>query len=89
MTTELDPTKPTIALVEWIRGDRRMSTCLNNAGLGITGYGFKERVELKYAPGEVITEERVLNATRRMIDLSDEQKTEFVISCPKVIKIYQ
>lgn len=78
-----------IATVEWIRGDRRLSTVMRNAGLGLTGVGIKERVNISYKPGEIVTEERVMKAVQSMIDMSNAGNAEFEISCPRVIRVFE
>jgi hypothetical protein len=78
-----------VATVEWIRGVRRISTVMRNAGLGLTGIGSKERVNISYKPGEIVTEERVLKAVQSMIDMSNAESAEFEISCPRVIRIFE
>ena len=78
-----------VAIVEWIRGVRLLSTVMQNAGLGLTGVGVKERVKISYKPGEIVTEERVLKAVQRMIDQSRAKNAEFEISCPRVIRIFE
>ena len=78
-----------VATVEWIRGDRRLSTVMRNAGLGLTGAGIKERVNISYKPGEIVTEERVMKAVQSMIDMSNAENAEFEISCPRVIRIFE
>jgi len=77
------------ARVEWIIGPRALSTFVSNAGLGITGCGVKQSVVISYKPGEEVTEERVLKAIQRMIEISNTENTEMVISCPRVISIYE
>lgn len=78
-----------VATVEWIRGNRPVSTVMRNAGLGLTGVGVKERVSISYKPGEVVTEERVLKAVQSMITQSNAENTEFEISGPRVIRIFE
>lgn len=78
-----------VATVEWIRGKRLLSTFIRNAGLGITGVGIKERMDFRYKPGEIVTEERVMKAVQSMIDQSNAEKTAFEISCPRVIRIFE
>ena len=78
-----------VATVEWICGKRRLSTVMRNAGLGLTGVGVKERVNISYKPGEIVTEERVLKAVQSMIDQSNAENAEFEISCPRVIRIFE
>jgi hypothetical protein len=78
-----------VATVEWIRGERRLSTFIRNAGLGLTGAGIKERVNISYKPGEIVTEERVMKAVQSMIDQSNAENAEFEISCPRVIRIFE
>lgn len=78
-----------VAIVEWLRGKRRVSDILRNAGLGITSAGFKERVIFTYKPGEVVDEARVLRAIDAMIKEAEKLNTEFEISCPKVISIME
>lgn len=78
-----------VATVEWIRGNRLMSTVMRNAGLGLTGVGIKERVNISYQPGEIVTEERVMKAVQRMIDQSNAENAEFEISCARVIQIFE
>lgn len=78
-----------VATVEWIRGNRLLSTVMRNAGLGLTGVGVKERVNISYKPGEIVTEERVLKAVQSMIDQSNAENAEFEISCPRVIRIFE
>lgn len=85
--TKAEP-RPTVAEVEWIRGDRRMSEFMRAAGLGLSGVGIKERSKLLYKAGESVDEARVLRALERLIQMTNEEKTEFEISCPKVISIY-
>lgn len=77
------------ATVEWVRGKRRLSEVMRNAGLGLSGVGVRERVTIEYKPGEVVTEERVLAAVNHMIDRSNAENTDFEISCPRVISIYE
>jgi hypothetical protein len=72
-----------------MRGDRRLSTVMRNAGLGLTGCGIKERVNISYKPGEIVTEERVMKAVQSMIDQSNAENAEFEISCPRVIRIFE
>lgn len=81
-----DP-KGVVATVEWTRGDRKVSSFIKNAGLGLTGAGIKERVTITYKPGEVVDEARVLKAVNSMIAQADAEKVEFVISNPKVLSI--
>lgn len=78
-----------VATVEWMRGDRRLSTVMRNAGLGLSGCGIKERVNISYKPGEIVTEERVMKAVQSMIDQSNAENAEFEISCPRVIRIFE
>ena len=78
-----------VATVEWIRGNRLVSTVMRNAGLGLTGVGVKERVNISYKPGEIVTEERVMKAVQSMIDQSNAENAEFEISCPRVIRIFE
>lgn len=78
-----------VATVEWIRGERLLSTVMRNAGLGLTGVGVKERVHISYKPGEVVSEERVMKAVQSMIDQSNAENAEFEISCPRVIRIFE
>ena len=77
-----------VATVEWIRGDRRLSTFMRKVGLGLAGVGIKERVTISYKPGEIVTEERVLKLVQRMIDQSAAENAKFEISCPRVIRIF-
>jgi hypothetical protein len=60
---------------------------MRNAGLGLTGCGIKERVNISYKPGEIVTEERVMKAVQSMIDQSNAENLEFEISCPRVLYI--
>jgi hypothetical protein len=76
-----------VATVEWIRGERRLSSFVRNAGLGLSGCGVKERVNISYKPGEIVTEERVMKAVQSIIDQSNAENAEFEISCPRVIRI--
>ena len=85
----MNGTKHTVATVEWIKGNRQLSTIMSDAGLGITGVGNKERAEIHYKPGEIVTEERVMKAVRQMIDQSNAKKAEFKISCPRVVRIFE
>ena len=62
---------------------------MRNAGLGLTGCGIKERVNISYKPGEIVTEERVMKAVQGMIDQSNAENAEFEISCPRVIQIFE
>lgn len=78
-----------VATVEWIRGNRRVSEVMRNAGLGLTGVGEKETVRIIYKPGEVVTEERVMKAIQSMIDRSNVENLEFEISCPRVLRIFE
>ena len=78
-----------VATVEWIRGERRLSTFIRSAGLELTGVGIKERVNISYKPGEIVTEERVMKAVQSMIDQSNAENTEFEIYCPRVIRIFE
>lgn len=78
-----------VAEVEWVIGKRTLGTFMRNAGLGLGGCGVKERVSISYKPGEVVTEERVLGAVQKMIDLSNAEELDFEISCPRVIRIFE
>lgn len=78
-----------VATVEWLRVKRMISTVMRNAGLGLTGVGIKERVNISYNPGEIVTEERVMKAVQSMIDQSNAENAEFEISCPRVIRIFE
>ena len=78
---------PIVATVEWIRGNRLMSDFMANAGLGLSGFGVKERVKITYQPGEQVDEARVLKAVNHMIREADETNADFKISCPRVISI--
>jgi hypothetical protein len=78
-----------VATVEWVRGNRLMSTVMRNAGLGLSGVGVKERVNISYKPGEIVTEERVMKAVQSMIDQSNAENAEFEISCPRVVRIFE
>lgn len=78
---------PVVAIVEWIRGNRRVSDFMANAGLGLSGVGVKERVNLTYESGEQVDEERVLKTVNRIISESNETNADFKISCPRVISI--
>jgi len=79
--------KHPVATVEWVRGKRQLSNLMRNAGLGLTGAGVKERVNIDYKPGSVVTEERVMKVVQSMIDESNAENAEFEISCPRFIKI--
>jgi hypothetical protein len=76
-----------VATVEWIRGNRLMSDLMANAGLGLSGVGEKERVEITYKPGEKVDEARVLKAVNHMIHEADETNAAFKFSCPRVVSI--
>jgi hypothetical protein len=77
----------TIAVVEWFRSHRTMSNFMRNAGLGIHRVGIRERTSIKYKPGEVVDEERVLRAINYMINELNAEESEFEISMPTVISI--
>ena len=89
MSKETETLSYFVATVEWTRGERRLSTFIRNAGLGLTGVGIKERVNISYKPGEIVTEERVLKAVQIMIDQSNAEKAEFEISYPRVVRIFE
>lgn len=76
-----------MATVEWLRGNRLMSTLMRNAGLGIDKVGVKERCNITYKAGEVVDEARVLRAINSMIADLDAANDECEISSPKVISI--
>jgi len=76
-----------IAIVEWLRGRRVMSTFMRNAGLGIKHLGVTERVAIDYRPGEVVDEERVMRAVNGMIEQLDAENSEIEISNPRVLQI--
>jgi hypothetical protein len=75
------------AIVELTRGERKLDSFIKNAGLGIDGVGVKERLTITYKVGEVVDEARVLKAINSMIEQSDAQKTNFVLSNPRVLSI--
>ena len=77
----------TVAVVEWVRGNRMLSGFIANAGLGLSGCGVKEQVAITYKPGEVVTVARVMKAVEHMILQADKTKAEFVISNPRVVAI--
>ena len=79
----------TRATVEWIRAPRIGSEFVANVGLGLSGFGWAERFEITYSPGEKVDEARVLQAVNGMIRSMDESRDEYKISCPRVIRIRQ
>jgi hypothetical protein len=76
-----------VAVAEWQVFPRRLSTMIKNAGLGITGVGVTERYEIRYKPGEEVTEERVLKALQHTITQMNANNPEFEIRYPKVVSI--
>ena len=78
-----------VATVEWLRGDRRISAVMKNAGLGLTGVGVVERTEISYKPGEVVDEARVMRALETMIKDLDDSNNEVEIRNPKVLYIHE
>jgi hypothetical protein len=83
---ELQPGE-TLATVEWLKGKRIISTFMRNAGLGIDKVGVKEVVYIRYHPGEVVDEARVMKAVNSMIKSLDDTNHEWEISNPKVVRI--
>jgi len=81
------PPRATIAIVEWLRGNRGINRFMRSAGLGLDGVGVKERITITYKPGEVVTEARVLDCINKMIREADEQNMDFEIQCPAVLYI--
>lgn len=75
------------AHVDVTMGDRRVSNFMANAGLGITGYGTKQRLVFNYSPGEVVDEDRVNAAMENMIAMADAEGAEFKILTFKVVKL--
>ena len=76
------------ATVEWCMGNRMISTVMRNADMGIEWVGVKEVKRFIYAPGEIVTEERVMKAIHEIMRQSDEEKTEWQIHNPRVISIH-
>jgi predicted Zn-dependent protease len=77
----------TVATVEWLRGKRMISTFMRNAGLGIDKVGVKETTYIRYRPGEVVDEARVMRAVNSMIKSLDDTNHEWEISNPKIVSI--
>lgn len=77
----------TTAIVEWLIGDRMMSTFMRNAGLGIQRVGVRQRNKITYKAGEVVDEARVLKAVNYMIEQLNAENSKMEISDPKVISI--
>lgn len=84
-----EPPQPgeTIAVVEWLLGKRVMSRFMRNAGLGIEHVGVKETVKIRYHPGEVVDEERVMKAVQAVMKGLDDEDSEWEVTNPKVISI--
>lgn len=64
-----------------------ISTFMGNAGLGIDKVGVKETNYIRYLPGEVVDEARVMKAVNSMIKSLDDTNHEWEISNPKVVRI--
>lgn len=77
----------TIAVADWLRGRRTMSNLMRNAGLGIHRVGIQESIILKYKPGEIVDEKRVLRAVNQMINELDAEESEIEINMSTVISI--
>jgi hypothetical protein len=60
---------------------------MGSAGLGVTGAGVLEILRITYAPGEVVTEGRVMEAVQKMIEASDSEKTRFKLMAPKFLGV--
>ena len=76
-----------IATVEFLQGNRKVSTFMRNAGMGITTVGVKKKAVITYTPGEIVTKERVLEAFQKTMGQLDAENSEFQISCPRVLSI--
>lgn len=77
----------TVAIVEFNVENRRVHEFINAVDLGVSGIVNKKRVRIDYKPGEIVDEKRVLDAFNSMIEVSNKQKMEFLITDPKVISI--
>lgn len=75
------------AEVEVIQGNRKVCNLLANAGLGITGAGIKEVLQIDYKPGESVDTQKVENTMNSLISETDKLQTEFKILSYKVLQI--
>lgn len=76
-----------VAKVSVLRGDRKISAFMRNAGLGLNGIGVRETMTVTYKPGEEVDESRVMRAFAEMKRASDEQRTAFEIYSFDVVSL--
>ena len=76
-----------VAKVSVLRGDRKISAFMRNAGLGLNGVGVRETMTVTYKHGEEVDEARVLRAFAEMKRASDEQRTPFEIYSFDVVSL--
>lgn len=67
--------------------NRAMSAFMRNAGLGITGAGSWELINIAFKPGEVVDEQRIHAMMKSLREISDSEKTEQVITDYKILSI--
>ena len=60
---------------------------MSSAGLGISGVGVHVDMVLGYETEEDVTEDRVMNAIREMIQAMDDENHEILLTDPKVVSI--
>lgn len=74
-------------IVKTLVGDRRLSDLMANAGLGITGAGVNEFLNIAFKEGEIVDEDRVNKMMKSMIKESEKLKTSFKIISYEIISI--
>lgn len=76
-----------VAEVSVLFGDRKTSTFMRKAGLGLSGVGVWKIMTVSYSPGLEVDEKRVLRAFSEMQRTTNEQGTDLEVLAFNIISL--